>query len=78
MTPSSTPVATGGTAYEQLLGRWSRLLAPAEPFLDFVGTAPGERVLGVRRGPVADLHRPFASRPARPQVQLARIFHATA
>ncbi len=48
MTPSSTFVATDGAAYEQLMGRWSRRLA--EPFLDFVGAAPGERLLDVGCG----------------------------
>ncbi|VWX61966.1 putative S-adenosyl-L-methionine (SAM)-dependent methyltransferase [Burkholderiales bacterium 8X] len=52
MTPvtasSSTFVAHRGDAYEQLMGRWSRQLAL--PFLDFVGTAEGERVLDVGCG----------------------------
>ncbi len=46
--PSSTFLATDGAAYEQLMGRWSRRLA--EPFLDFVGAAAGERVLDVGCG----------------------------
>lgn len=45
MTLASTFVAADGAAYEQLIGRWSRRLA--EPFLDFVGAAPGQRVLDV-------------------------------
>lgn len=48
MTPSSTFVATDGHGYERLMGRWSRRLA--EPFLDFVGSAAGERVLDVGCG----------------------------
>ena len=48
MTTSSSFVASEGGAYEQLMGRWSRLLAL--PFLDFVGTADGERVLDVGCG----------------------------
>lgn len=35
-------------AYERQMGRWSRRLA--EPFLDFVGPADGERVLDVGSG----------------------------
>lgn len=34
--------------YEQLMGRWSRQLAP--PFIDFAGVADGERVLDVGCG----------------------------
>ena len=34
--------------YEQLMGRWSRRLAP--PFIDFAGVADGERVLDVGCG----------------------------
>ncbi|MDM0015678.1 class I SAM-dependent methyltransferase [Variovorax sp. J22P168] len=45
---SSTFVAADGDAYEKLMGRWSRLLAL--PFLDFTGTADGERVLDVGCG----------------------------
>ena len=48
MTPSSTFMASSGDGYERLMGRWSRRLA--EPFLDFVGTAAGERVLDVGCG----------------------------
>jgi SAM-dependent methyltransferase len=40
---SSTFVAANGDGYELNMGRWSRRLAAS--FLDFVGTAPGERVL---------------------------------
>jgi len=36
------------TGYEQLMGRWSRQLAP--PFIDFAGIADGERVLDVGCG----------------------------
>lgn len=46
--PASTFDATDGDAYELQMGRWSRRLA--EPFLDFVGTADGERVLDVGCG----------------------------
>lgn len=45
---SSAFDATDGDAYELQMGRWSRRLA--EPFLDFVGTADGERVLDVGCG----------------------------
>lgn len=48
MVASSTFVAADGNGYERLMGRWSRLLA--EPFLDFVGMADGERVLDVGCG----------------------------
>ncbi|MCX7144009.1 MAG: class I SAM-dependent methyltransferase [Proteobacteria bacterium] len=45
---SSTFNAADGDGYEMHMGRWSRLLAA--PFLDFVGTAGGERVLDVGCG----------------------------
>ncbi|MEP6608606.1 MAG: class I SAM-dependent methyltransferase [Burkholderiaceae bacterium] len=48
MTASSTFTATDGDGYEQLMGRWSRRLATS--FLEFVGTADGERVLDVGCG----------------------------
>ncbi len=48
MSVSSTFIASSGDGYERLMGRWSRRLA--EPFLDFVGTASGERVLDVGCG----------------------------
>lgn len=45
---SSTFNAADGDGYELQMGRWSRLLAG--PFLDFVGSADGERVLDVGCG----------------------------
>ena len=48
MNTSSTFVAADGEGYELNMGRWSRRLAV--PFLDFVGTADGERVLDVGCG----------------------------
>lgn len=48
MNTSSTFLATQGDAYEQQMGRWSRQLAL--PFLDFVGSAEGDRVLDVGCG----------------------------
>ncbi|MDM0075861.1 class I SAM-dependent methyltransferase [Variovorax sp. J2P1-59] len=48
MNTSSTFLATQGDAYEKVMGRWSRQLAL--PFLDFVGTAEGDRVLDVGCG----------------------------
>lgn len=48
MSTSSTFVAADGDGYELNMGRWSRRLAL--PFLDFVGTADGERVLDVGCG----------------------------
>lgn len=48
MAAASTFLATDGEGYELQMGRWSRLLA--EPFLDFAGTAHGERVLDVGCG----------------------------
>jgi ubiquinone/menaquinone biosynthesis C-methylase UbiE len=48
MNTSSTFVAADGDGYEVQMGRWSRRLAV--PFLDFVGTADGERVLDVGCG----------------------------
>jgi ubiquinone/menaquinone biosynthesis C-methylase UbiE len=41
-------MASDGDGYELQMGRWSRRLA--EPFLDFVGTVDGERVLDVGCG----------------------------
>ncbi|MEO6291250.1 MAG: class I SAM-dependent methyltransferase, partial [Burkholderiaceae bacterium] len=48
MTVSSTFMASSGDGYELQMGRWSRRLA--EPFLDFVGSAAGERMLDVGCG----------------------------
>jgi len=48
MTVSSTFVASDGDGYERMMGRWSGRLAV--PFLDFVGTADGERILDVGCG----------------------------
>jgi ubiquinone/menaquinone biosynthesis C-methylase UbiE len=48
MTTGSTFLASDGDGYELQMGRWSRLLA--EPFLDFVGSGAGERVLDVGCG----------------------------
>ena len=48
MSPSSTFVAADGDGYELQMGRWSRHLA--SPFLEFVGTAEGERVLDIGCG----------------------------
>jgi ubiquinone/menaquinone biosynthesis C-methylase UbiE len=45
---SSTFAASDGDGYELVMGRWSRRLVG--PFLDFVGTADGERVLDVGCG----------------------------
>lgn len=45
---SSTFVAADGDGYELQMGRWSRRLC--EPFLDFVGTKPGESILDVGCG----------------------------
>jgi ubiquinone/menaquinone biosynthesis C-methylase UbiE len=46
MTSSFTVRSAGG--YEQLMGRWSRVLAG--PFIGFAGVAGGERVLDVGCG----------------------------
>ena len=48
MAVSSTFTAADGDGYELVMGRWSRRLV--EPFLDFVGTKNGERVLDVGCG----------------------------
>ncbi len=48
MATSSTFIASSGDGYEQQMGRWSRRLAG--PFLDFVGSAPTERLLDVGCG----------------------------
>ena len=45
---ASTFIARGAAAYDHYMGRWSRLLAPL--FLDFAGSAAGERVLDVGCG----------------------------
>ena len=47
-TASSTFLAADGDGYELQMGRWSRRLC--EPFLDFVGTQPGEDILDVGCG----------------------------
>jgi len=44
----STFIAHGAAAYDHYMGRWSRRLAPL--FLDFAGSAAGERVLDVGCG----------------------------
>src|SRR6478672_6534799 len=46
MTSSFTVHDASG--YEQLMGRWSKKLAP--PFIDFVGLSDGEKVLDVGCG----------------------------
>ena len=43
--------AVSGDAYDNFMGRYSRLLAPA--FADFAGTANGQRALDVGCGPGA-------------------------
>lgn len=43
MARNSTFTASSPAGYEQIMGRWSRLLAPK--FLDFAGSGSGERVL---------------------------------
>lgn len=48
MTASTTFTAADGDGYELNMGRWSRRLAV--PFLEFMGTADGERVLDVGCG----------------------------
>lgn len=48
MSTSSTFVAADGDGYELNMGRWSKRLV--QPFLDFVGSTPGERVLDVGCG----------------------------
>jgi SAM-dependent methyltransferase len=45
---ASTFSASDGEAYERTMGRWANRLA--EPFLDFAGSAAGERVLDVGCG----------------------------
>lgn len=74
MNTSSTFTAADGDGYELNMGRWSRRLAL--PFLEFVGTRDGERVLDVGCGTgqlsaaVAEL-----SNPAEVQgVDLAQVY----
>jgi ubiquinone/menaquinone biosynthesis C-methylase UbiE len=45
---ASTFTVQQASGYEQLMGRWSRRLAPA--FIDFAGLAPGETILDVGCG----------------------------
>jgi ubiquinone/menaquinone biosynthesis C-methylase UbiE len=45
---ASTYTATDATAYERLMGRWSRLLAPQ--FTDFAGLEEGDRILDLGCG----------------------------
>jgi len=45
---SSSFTVHDASAYDQLMGRWSRRLAPA--FIDFTGIAPGETILDVGCG----------------------------
>lgn len=48
-TPKAVPfVARGARNYDRYMGRWSNRLAPL--FLDFAGTAPGERVAEIGCG----------------------------
>ena len=45
---ASTFTVHEASGYEQLMGRWSRKLAPA--FVEFAGLAPGEKLLDVGCG----------------------------
>ncbi|SRR5258708_6465643 len=45
---SSTFISKGADGYDQYMGRWSRRLAPL--FLDFAGSADGERIIDVGCG----------------------------
>lgn len=66
MSSTSTFVAADGDGYELQMGRWSRRLAPL--FLDFVGTAEGERVLDVGCG-TGHLAIALAGRTSSTEVQ---------
>lgn len=63
-TPSTFP-ATDGDAYEQQMGRWSRLLA--QPFLDFVDLDDAGRVLDLGCG-TGSLARALAPRSAASRI----------
>lgn len=65
MSASSTFIAADGDGYELLMGRWSRRLVL--PFLDFVGSADGERVLDVGCG-TGHLAAAVAARSAAAEV----------
>ena len=66
MNTSSTFFANDADGYEMLMGRWSRRLAL--PFIEFAGTADGERVLDVGCG-TGHLANAIAAASSPAQVQ---------
>lgn len=72
-TPSTTFVATDGTAYERLMGRWSRRLAPL--FCDFADVGAAVHVLDVGCG-TGHLAATVAARSPRARIDAVDLADA--